>query len=699
MSKITAEHLSRKAIVYVRQSSLQQVRDNTGSQEWQYDLESRAAQLGWSEAIVVDDDLGRSGGGAERPGFERMLTAVCDNEVGVILAVEASRLSRNGREWHTLIEFCGLVGCLLADERTVYDPRLPNDRLLLGLHGSLSELELSNIRTRSLEGTRRKAMRGELFTTIAIGYRRVGRDAIEMDPDLRIREAVSLVFRKFGELQSIRQVHLWLVHEGIELPALTSGRDPVVWKLPGYSQVHRILTNPVYAGAYAYGRSRSRAGIRDGRKHVTRGHPVARDDWMVLKKASHPGYITWEDYERNQRVISGNTTKYYPDGARGSVRNGEALLAGLLRCGHCGRKIQVTYCGAGQRVVRYACRSGHVNLGKEQCISFGGLRVDEAIGGEVVRALRPVGVEAALQAIEDSARESSETIRQAELALERARYEAGRAERQYDAVDFENRQVAGELERRWNERLTAVHEIEARLSDLRSRPCRLEMSAEERAACMDLGADLERAWTHDAVTPQVRKRILRAALEEVVARVEGKRITLLLHWRGGDHTEIEVPKHSTGQHRYASDAETVQIITETARLMPDRDIASLLNRLGRRTGKGNSWKEASVRSFRSYRHIPVYREGERQERNELNLAEAARRLGVGETTMSRLIRTKKVPARQSCKGAPWVISGDDLASLEAGAPSGSPQGSLFDRQEREHHAPPRDPGTKIAKKQ
>ena len=689
MTKITAEHLSRKAMIYVRQSSPQQVRDNTGSQEWQYDLESRAAELGWSEVIVVDDDLGRSGGGgAERPGFERMLTAVCDNEVGVILAVEASRLSRNGREWHTLIEFCGLVGCLLADERTVYDPRLPNDRLLLGLHGSLSELELSNLRTRSLEGAMRKAMRGELFTTVAAGYRRVGRDAIEMDPDLRVREAVSLVFRKFGELQSVRQVHLWLLQEGVELPARASGREPAVWKLPGYSQVHRMLTNPVYAGAYTFGRSRSRAGIRDGRKHVTRGHAVARDDWTVLKKASHPGYITWEDYERNQRVISGNATKHHPGGARGPVRNGEALLAGLLRCGHCGRKIKVSYCGAGRRVARYVCRSGHVDSGKEKCISFGGVRVDAAVGGEVVRALQPVGVEAALQAIEDGARESSETIRQAELALERARYEAVRAERQYDAVDFENRQVAGELERRWNERLTAVQEIEARLSDLRSRPCRHEMSAGERAACMELGADLERAWTHDAVTPQARKRILRAAVEEVVARVEGKRIKLLLHWRGGDHTEIEVPKHAAGQHRYASDAETVRIITETARLMPDRDIAALLNRLGRRTGKGNSWKEANVRSLRSYRRIPVYREGERQERNELNLTEAAGRLGVGKSTMLRLIKTGRVPARQSCKGAPWVISGDDLSSLEAEAPSDPRQGCLFDRQERDRHAPP-----------
>ncbi len=678
MNRVTSEHLSRAAIVYVRQSTMHQVRTNTESRKWQYDLKLRAEQLGWPNVTVIDDDLGCSGGGTERPGFDRMLAAVCRNEVGVILAVDASRLSRNGREWHTLIEFCGLVGCLLADEQTVYDPRLPTDRMLLGMQGAMSELEASNIRKRSAEGTRRKAERGELFLFAAVGYRRVDRDGIEMDPDLRVREAVSLVFRKFGDLQSVRQVHLWLRQEGIELPSSPPGQDRVRWSLPGYKRVHTILTNPVYAGAYVFGRTGSRISIRDGRKHVTRGHAVAREDWPVLKKDNHHGYIVWEEFERNQRVISDNASKFYPSGSRGAVRGGGALLAGLLHCGHCGQKLQVSYSGAKSDILRYDCRTGRINHGEKKCISFGGRLVDEAIGGEIVRILQPVGVDAALRAIDDSVRESSETVRQAELALERARYEADRAWRQYDSVDAENRQVAGELERRWNERLIAACEIEATLSRLHDKPERQGMSAEERATCLALGADLERAWTHDRVTPEVRKHILRAALEDVIVWVEGTRIRLLLHWRGGDHTEISVRRGTTGQHRYTSDAETVAIISALARLMPDRGIAALLNRLARKTSKGNSWREPNVRSFRSHRGIPVYRDGERQERNELILAEAAERLGVGQSTVRRLIKGNQLPARQVCTGAPWVISGADLACVDVRSRSGPVQPSMFD---------------------
>ena len=678
MNRITPEHLSRSAIVYVRQSTMHQVRTNSESRNWQYDLKVRARQLGWPEVTVIDEDLGCSGGGTVRAGFDRMLAAVCRNEVGMILAVDASRLARNGREWHTLIEFCGLLGCLLADENTVYDPRLSTDRMLLGMHGAMSELEASNIRKRSEEGARRKAERGELFLFVAAGYRRVGRDGIEMDPDLRVREAVSLVFRRFRQLQSVRQLHLWLRQEGIELPSALPGHERIHWSLPGYTRVHSILTNPVYAGAYVFGRRNSRISIRDGRKHVSRGHHLARDEWQVLKRDNHEGYITWDEYEANQRVISDNASKFYPSGSRGAVRGGKALLAGLLRCGHCGQRIQVAYTGTRSDVLRYDCRNGHVNHGERKCISFGGRLADEAIGGEIVRVLQPIGMEASLRAIEESEQETSETVRQTELALERARYEADRAWRQYDSVDVGNRQVAGELERRWNERLIAVSEIEATLTRLRIRQESCGMSAREREACLALGADLERAWTDAKVSPEVRKRILRAALVEVVALVEGSRVRLLLHWRGGDHTEISFRKGRTGLHRYSSDAETREIISQLARLMPDSRIAALLNRLGRKTGRGNGWREASVRSFRSYHRIPVYREGERQERDELSLPEAAEVLGTSRSVIRRLIRIRALPARQVCKGAPWVIFGADLANPEIGRRPCPEQPSLFD---------------------
>ncbi len=667
MTRVTPEHLSRAAWVYVRQSTPGQVRQHQESRGRQYALRDRARQLGWRNVEVVDEDLGRSGGGTERPGYDRLLAAVCRGDVGAVLSLEASRLARNGREWHTLIDYCGLVGCLLADETSVYDPRLPDDRLLLGMKGTMSEMELSTLRFRSVEALRRKARRGELFLTVAVGYVRVDRDGIGMDPDQRVREAVALVFRKFAELGSIRQVHLWLRHEGIELPAVVrdQSRHRVVWKLPVYNTVHHMLTNPVYAGAYAFGRTGSRTYLENGRKRVVRGFRRERDEWEVLIRDHHDGYITWAEYERNQKAIAENANRHGA-AVRGSVRKGEALLAGLLRCGHCGRNLHVGYSGTQSNVVRYQCQGGHVNHGTERCISFGGLRVDKAVSEVVLCVLRPLGIDAALQAIEERQRASRAVLRQAELALESARFEAKRAHRQYDVVDPDNRLVAGELERRWNERLAVVRQREEAVTALRASRKHEALSPEQRQEYLALGADLERAWNDERATPESRKRIVRALLVEVVANVEGERIRLRLHWQGGDHTELTVRKNRTGHHRWTADAETGDVVRELARLMPDRWIASQLNRVGLRTGRDNPWTETRVRAFRTSRGIAVYREGERQERNELTLQEAAERLAVSKMTILRHIQRGVIPARQACKGAPWVISADALERVRLG---------------------------------
>ena len=667
MTRVTPEHLTRAAWVYVRQSTPGQVRQHRESRGRQYALRERARQLGWRNVEVVDEDLGRSGGGTERPGYDRLLAAVCRGDVGVVLSLEASRLARNGREWHTLIDYCGLVGCLLADESSVYDPRLPDDRLLLGMKGTMSEMELSTLRFRSVEALRRKARRGELFLTVAVGYVRVDRDGIGMDPDQRVREAVALVFRKFAELGSIRQVHLWFRHEGIELPAVVreQSRHRVVWKLPVYNTVRHMLTNPVYAGAYAFGRTRSRTYLENGRKRVVRGFRRERDEWEVLIRDHHDGYITWAEYERNQKAIAENTNRHGA-AVRGSVRKGEALLAGLLRCGHCGRNLHVGYSGTQSNVVRYQCQGAHVNHGTERCISFGGLRVDRAVSEAVLCVLKPLGVEAALRAIEERQRASREVLRQAELALEAARFEAKRAHRQYDVVDPDNRLVAGELERRWNERLAVVRQREEAAAALRASRKHEALGPEEREEYLALGADLERAWNHERATPESRKRIVRALLVEVVANVEVEHIRLRLHWQGGDHTELTVRKNRTGQHRWAADTETGDVVRELARLMPDRLIAGQLNRVGLRTGRDNPWTETRVRAFRTSHGIAVYREGERQERNELTLQEAADRLAVSKMTILRQIQRGVLPARQVCKGAPWVISADALDRMRLG---------------------------------
>src|ERR1700680_1215374 len=306
MSKITAEHLARTAYVYTRQSTADQLVHNLESQRRQYGLAERARQLGWTSVEVIDDDLGRSGGGIRRPGFERLVAAICDGRVGAVLAIEVSRLARNGRDWHTLIEFCGLVGTVIIDEDGIYDPRHPNDRLLLGMKGTMSELELSLFRQRSHEALKQKARRGELFLGVAAGYVKAGRVRIEQDPDQRVQEALKLVFAKFAEFQSVRQVHIWLRDEGIVLPVKshnTEGRD-ITWKLPEYNTVHNILTNPIYAGAYAFGRTTSKVSVEEGRKRVRRGVRRPLAEWEVLLKEQHEGYISWAEFERDQRVMA-----------------------------------------------------------------------------------------------------------------------------------------------------------------------------------------------------------------------------------------------------------------------------------------------------------------------------------------------------------------------------------------------------------
>lgn len=663
MTRITADHLARGGFVYIRQSTADQLLHNTESRRRQYGLADRARQLGWTTVEVIDDDLGRSGGGIKRPGFERLLAAICDGRVGAVFAIEASRLARNGRDWHTLIEFCGLVGTVIVDEDGIYDPRHPNDRLLLGMKGSMSELELSLFRQRSHAALKQKALRGELFLGVAAGYVRAGRDRIEKDPDQRVEDALRLVFAKFVDLQSVRQVHVWLRDEGLALPVAchnaTEGRS-VVWKRPLYSTVHNILTNPVYAGAYAFGRTTSKVSVENGRKRVKRGLRRPMAEWDVLLKDQHEGYITWSDFERNQRVIADNATG--KGGAvRGAVRRGELLLAGLLRCGHCGRKL---YVGYGGKAGRYHCQGARLNHGTERCISFGSLRADDAVGTQVLRALKPLGIDAAVKALQVQTNETSAAQRQLELALEQAHFSAAHARRQYDAVDPGNRLVAGELERRWNEALQAVHRIEAEIAGLEMRKP-APLGERERQHLMQLGADLELAWSHPAATAATRKRILRAALREIVVRVDDSQIEMLLHWQGGDHTALTLGRNGAGKHRWTIPEDTLSLIRELARLMPDQQIARLLNRAGKPTGRGNGWTKARVRSFRHHHEIAVYRDGEWAERGEISLEAAAQIMDVSIMTALRMIRRGIIKGRQLCRGAPWVIKAGDVGTGRA----------------------------------
>lgn len=658
MNKITPEHLARDAYVYVRQSTPDQLLNNPESRRWQYALEARARTLGWENVIVIDEDLGRSGGGAARPGFERLLGAICADTAGAVFAIEASRLARNGRDWHTLLEFCVVVNSLIIDEDGIYDPRSVNDRLLLGLKGTFSELELSLFRQRSHEALRLKAARGELNTTVAIGYRRGADDRLEQDPDKRIREALSLAFRKFAEIGSVRQLVLWLRQERIEFPVAVHGAQgrSVQWRLPRYHTVHRLLTNPVYAGAYVYGRTFTQVRFEGGRKVSTHGIARRQEEWAVVIRNHHDGYITWEEYDRNQKVIAGNANM---KGAmvRGSVRNGGGLLVGLLRCGHCGRKLKVHH--NARQGPRYVCTTDIANLTNKNCIAFSNMRIDAAVSAEVLRAVAPMAMEAALQLIADREQADAERLRQCELALQQARYEAMHARRQYDAVDPDNRLVAGELERRWNECLATVAQLEEQMENLRHEQPRM-LSEDDRTTLLELADDLPRVWNHPESSVEIRKRILRAVLKEIVVTIEGDRLRLVVHWQSGDHTRLEVVKNRVGQNRFKTDKETVQLVRELARVLPDHSIAPVLNRLRIRSARGNTWNELRVRNFRGTHQIAVYREGERAERRELILHEAASRLGINKMTVIRLIRDGILPGRQICAGAPYVIREEDL---------------------------------------
>jgi excisionase family DNA binding protein len=600
---------------------------------------------------------------------------LCSGQVGAVFSIEASRLARNGRDWHTLLEFCSVVGALLIDAETVYDPKLTNDRLLLGMKGTISEMETASFRERAQAALRQKAERGALVRRVPIGYVKGSEGRIEKDPDARVSSTIDLIFRKFAELGSARQVFFWLDQQRIQLPA---ARGPeavreIVWQPARYHAVLSVLKNPIYAGAYAYGRSKTTARLEDGQKRISRQTQNRPEDWAVLIMDHHEGYIDWDAYQSNQTMIAHNDNARGA-AVRGSVKHGGALLAGLLRCGHCGAKLLAQY--PGPRSIRYQCSGYLLNRDHPCCVMFGGLRADRLVSEQLLQCLTPFGSEAAIEAIESLEGASDDRIRQKALALEHARYEVTRARRQYDAVDPANRLVAAELERRWNEALTAEAQLEAELTTLQQ-SCERPLSGAQKQELLAFARDLPELWDDPRSSPEHKKRLLRIALKEIVVTSEGETIRFILHWQGGDHTQVEFPKIRPGRHRYVTDDDLVETVRMLARIEPDARIASILNRNRRRTAHGQSWTAKRICSLRNNHAIPAYREGERQDRGEMSVSEAADVLGVTPTTVLRLIRLKRLPASQPCVGAPWILCQADVERClaERNQPSPPPTGN------------------------
>ena len=651
--KIKPQHLERKAILYIRQSSVYQVNHNLESQKLQYAMEERVRQLGWREIEVVGDDLGRSAAGTIlRAGFERMVAEVCLGKVGAVAAREVSRFARNSREWQQLIEVCRVVDTVLIDQETVYTPRQSNDHLLFGLKGSLHEYELDLLRQRSVEARRAKAQRGELIVAASVGYIKTDEQHLEKDPDRRVQQAILLVFEKFLELGSVRQTLLWFLEQGLEMPARNQFGE-ICWKRPSYSTVYRILTSLVYAGAYAYGKTEHTTHYENGepRKGARR---KPREQWLALIPNAHEGYVSWEQFEQIQQAIASNDRGWEQSGA---VQNGPALLAGLLRCRRCGRKLTIRYSGNQADVLRYACHRGFLDNGQACCIAFGGTSVDEAIVREVLRVVQPAAVEAAVLASEEEARKQDDVLQALRRDLEAARYSAGRAQKQYDAADPENRLVADELERRWNQALQRVQEVELRIEQHVHHHGNFT-AAHAREQFEDVASELEAVWSCSETDVRLKKRILRTLLHEIVVDVDADagEIILTLHWKGGVHTELRLPRRLRDQNGSQTSKEAVDAVRVLARICSDDLIAGTLNRAGLHTGRGNRWTRERVTALRSHYEIPCYSVERREAEGWMNLTQAAISLGVSGRTLRLAIERREIEAERPLADGPWVIN-------------------------------------------
>src|ERR1700721_1355122 len=525
--KIKQEHLARKAIVYLRQSSEKQVRRNTESQRLQYDMAERVRGLGWQGVEIINTDLGTSAaiGAVYREGFERVLSSVALGEVGIVASREVSRLSRTDKDWCRLVGVCQIFGTLIGDEHQVYDLNYLDDQLVLGIKGTLSVVELKVIRQRLLAGQESRARRGELFKRLPIGYARDAVDKVVLHPDRRVSEAIQLVFTKFRELWSVRQTFQWFRDHDVELPANPIQGTGLVWKIPSQSLIRDILCNPFYAGAYVWARRPVTTLLVDGRLEKRQSATRPAEECRVFIRDHHVGYIDWATYEENRRMVRRNSVNREGDESMAAIRAGQGLLVGLLRCGHCGRKLHVRFWGGHGTNARYLC-NGDFDDGGQYCIRFGGSSVDRRVGQKVLKVIAPLGVEASLRALEELSADGAAQRAALSRKLEQLVYEAKKAFEQYDAVDARNRLAASELERRWNEKLEEIEAVKQRLSSLDAQ--RYSLSPGDGIRIRSMGDHFAGVWQSNHCPPTLKKMIFRTAIEEIIVGTDQEKNNLEL---------------------------------------------------------------------------------------------------------------------------------------------------------------------------
>jgi DNA invertase Pin-like site-specific DNA recombinase len=667
-SKITASHRSRAAVIYVRQSTLAQVERNRESTIRQYDLTERATGLGWPRSAirVVDGDLGVSGSvTGQREGFESLVAEVALGQVGIIVALEISRLARDNAAWYRLLDLAGACDTLVADADGVYHPGLFNDRLLLGMKGIMSEAELHVLRARLDGGIRSKAARGELRRGLPVGLVWGEADGeILPHPDEQVVAVISAVFSQFAVLGSARAVWLWLKDHDLRWPLQQIGyrRDrisEIIWVEPTYHGVHTTLTHPAYAGAYTYGRSRQERYVDGDGRLKTRRRNLPQDQWGVLITGHHEGFISWDTYQANQKRLAGNTRPRHHQPGTGAVREGCALLQGLATCGSCGRKLAVYYDGPAKSAPGYYCTSGDIVNGRGvRHLRTGGTAIDAAVAGAFLAALQPAAIQACLAAAQQLEEGHDAVLDQHRRQVEQARYAAARAERRYRAVDPENRLVARGLEAEWNTALTALAGAEAKLARREQRrPAAL--TAAERQAVMALGDDLGQVWDAPTTTDKDRKQLLRTLLDEIAVTVHRDhadgRADLLLRWKGGAISELTVPLRRKPP-KIRTDEDTVALVRRLAVHYPDAKIAGILNRQGRTTPRGMSYTAGRVQGLRHYWGIPCHQSSDDPQEGELlTVTDAAAELGLAPSTLHRWLGDGFIAGEQLTPGAPWRI--------------------------------------------
>jgi len=674
-SKIQATHASRDAYVYVRQSTPHQVHHHLESQQRQYELTRLAGELGYADAriVVIDDDQGVTASGRrDRAGFERLVSDVALGRAGIVFGLEVSRLARNNRDWYELLDLCAMKQTLIADADGIYDPSVYNDRLLLGLKGTMSEAELHILKGRMLAGLQHKAKKGELRFRLVAGYEYDERGSIVKTNDEQVAHFVELVFAKLTELGSVSGVTKYLLHEGLRVPRRNFHDKTIRWERAYYRAVYLMATNPIYAGTYVYGRTRMVHDLDGEGRRVHRRIRGAAESTVFLED-HHPAYVSRENFERIQRMIEGNRPAPREQ-ASTVLREGGALLQGILRCGRCGRSMTVRYqpCAGKRTTPVYGCFAAHAQGRGGVCQSIGGRRVDETVCRVFLEAMSEGRVEMEVAALQKAQDGRDAVAQQLQLQLDRARYEAGRHERQYNSVEPENRVVARTLESRWNEALSHVQHLEQQLAE-RKRQAEKSLTNEERARLLELVRDLPGLWSDDRVSDRDRKALLRAAIEEVHLRKVDRTVEAKILWKGGLITRATIELIRLPPP-WATPPDLVELVRQLAARHSDDQIARILVRRGIKTPKKQLvFTTHHVGDLRRQFGIPRCDEHVRKEAaTSYTVEQAARLFGVSGPTIYSWIKLGILEGEQVAAAAPWSIrvTPTDRERLAVDAPAG-----------------------------